>query len=266
MAHELDTLAAASTDAHELMNAAARAAASKDGADHEVLRKHLLNPGFLDKLDSAKDYQAPPQQLRLARVIKTLMDNRSPASDATMTALVQDKVFVSVEPRQELMIRALAVVRPSPTPAVTYWREHSLPTAPYKHVAMDAMADNGSEPAMRLFEENMANPSHEEQNKVAWMHDPILRNRYSPGVLASCERMLKSGLPETLRPALVASLADYREEWYLSCDHPVPPSRAAASQEAKTILLRIEEDALARIPLDPRTKAAVEADLKWLRK
>jgi hypothetical protein len=253
------------TTPSDLARAAMKAAASKVEADHEGLRTYLIDDAFLNRMDSVAEYAAPPRQLRLAGVLKTLMDNRTPASNGTLVALCKSPVFTSVEPRQDLLIRALAEVRPSPPEAVSFWRIHATPKAPYKHVAMNAMADNGSPPAMELFEAMMAEPTHEPENKRAWMRDPILRNRYNPSVLEACERMVTKSLPAPLRGDLVAALFDYREEWYLSCDPATPPDRGTATPEAKAVLRRIGEHALANVPLDVKTKAAVEAQMKWLK-
>lgn len=266
MAQSLNTVAASSDDPQVLLDAAAAAAANKEEAEHTVLRRFLVDQAFLSRLDSEDDYAAPPHHLRLARILKTLMDNRCPAADSTLVRLTQDSGFVSIEARQELLIRALVVVRPSPPEVIAFWRLHSRPTAPYKHVAMDVMADNASEPALQLFEQVMVEPAQEREYKIAWMRDPILRNRLTPTVLIACERMLTKSLPPDLRPDLVAALFDHREEWYLSCDPPIPPDIATIQPPANVILERIAVDALANVPLDARTTTAVEAALTWLRK
>lgn len=266
MAQNLDAIAAGNAKPTDLMNAAANTALSKQESDHQSLRFHLVKPFFLARLDSEAEYAGPPRQLRLAKVIKALMDNRCDAADKTLATLASDAHFVSIEPRQNLMIEALVPVRPSPMAAVEFWKVHCTPKAPYKHVTMSALADNYSEPALALFEQMITEPGHDAEDKVAWMRDGILRNRYQPTILAMSERMLTKSLSPALREDLVAALFDYRETWYVSCDPPTPPERALASKEAKVALKRIADYVLASVPLTAQTKAAVEADLRWLSK
>lgn len=262
MAHNLARVAATSNDPMELMEAAETAAASRDEADHAALRSSLRDESFLSRLDTDEEYDAPPKQLRLARVLHALSENRCEASDKTLAALAADQMFTSVEPRQFLLIRALVPVRPATPPAVAFWSAHASPTAPYKHVTMDALADNGTEPAVALLEKSLANPAHDPEDRVAWMRDPVLRNRDNECILTACERLVRGGLEDPLREDLVAALFDYREEWYLACDPPQPAAFERTPGPAKDILKRIGEIALADLQLDPRTEAAVRTRLK----
>lgn len=262
MAHNLARTAATSKDPMELMEAAEAAAASRDEAEHAALRSALRDESFLSRLDSDEEYDAPPKQLRLARVLHALSENRTEPADKTLAALAADGMFTSVEPRQFLLIRALIPVRPATPPAVAFWTAHAAPTTPYKHVTMDALADNGTEPAVALLEKSLADLAHDPQDRIAWMRDPVLRNRDNAVILAACERLVRGGLEEPLREDLVAALFDHREEWYLACDPPQPPRFEQSPGPAKEILRRIGEHALANIQLDPRTETAVRARLK----
>lgn len=264
MAHNLARVAATSNDPMELMEAAETAAMSRDEADHAVLRSTLRDESFLSRLDSDEEYDAPPKQLRLARVLHALAENRVDASDKTLAALAADPMFTSVEPRQFLLIRALVPVRPATPPAVAFWTAHASPSAPYKHVTMDALADNGTGPAVALLEKSLADTAHDPQDRIAWMRDPVLRNRDNEVILAASERLVRGGLEEALREDLVAALFDYREEWYLACDPPQPAPLERTSGPGKEILKRIGKHALEHIELDPRTEAAVRARLKAL--
>jgi hypothetical protein len=261
-----ETVATTSRDVNLLYNAALTAAASTDAAEHQALRKQLNTPAFIDLLDTPEDYEAPPKTLRIAGVIKELMNNRSPVSDATLNSLAINEFFVSIIPRQNLMILAMVPVRPASREAVTLWRNHSSPQAAFRHVAMNAMADNGTAPAMVRFEEVFADPAHDQDEKTQWLRDALLRNRDKPEVLLAAERMVTKSLPQPLRPTLVSALFDYRPEWYLSCDPPKAPSLAATTRPAKDTLRRIGEYALEHVQLDARTNAAVKATLQTLPK
>ncbi len=266
MASNFDNVAATTKDRGTLYDAALKAAASTDGAEHQALRSRLTTQPVLDLLDTRTEYENPPKTLHIAGVIKQLMDNRTPVADETLNALASNDLFTSILPRQHLMIMAMVPVRPASKEAVDLWRRHSQPKAPYKHVSMDAMADNGTEPAIALFEEVMASPAHNHDHKIMWMQDPILRHRNNPIMLAMCERLLLQTLAVEIRPHMVSALFEHREQWYLVCDPPEPPELASTPAPGKLTLRRIGEHALANIQLETRTRAAVEATLQVLPK
>ncbi len=198
------------------------------------------------------------------------MDNPKPAlSHPILVALTTRNDFVAIEPRQELLIRALVAVRPSPPPAIKFWDLHSQPDATWRHVVMDALCDNGSEPAVDLFEKKLIGKAYEEEERIAWMRDPLLRHRNDVPLLKVCKRMITASLEPPLKPFLVESLFDYRpDEWYVDCTPPRPPELLAATREAKTLVLEIATfilDANNKITLEPRTRAVVEAKFKLLK-
>jgi len=253
-----------SQDPDELLDVADQFAAGLSTADREVVLRALTSDGFLNRLDSEEDYQAPPRQLRLARILKTLMDAPD-AGAGVLVRLTQSPVFVALEPRQNLLIRALAAVRPAPEQAVAFWRRHSTPDAVWRHVTVWALGENGSAPALALLEEILSDPAQDPDEKVAWMHDAVLVHRNSPEMLAMAERLLGGGLDPALRPDLVESLFDYRpDDWYLECTPPEPPPRAAMSRDARERLRRIGERALAEVELTEEQQANVRAVLEAL--
>jgi hypothetical protein len=251
-----------SSDPQLLMKTALEFALSPSPADHNLLLRYLESDQFLNRLDSAEDYQGPPKQLRLARILMALMTNPAPSSKEVLVSLTQEPRFTDFEPRQDLLIRATVSVRPAPMELARFWNEHSQPDSPYLHLTIFVLADNGSPNALALLERKMADPNLEDEDKVSWMRDPILRHRNEPPMLQMCGRLLSAGLPAEIRPQLVEALVDYRLEWYLSCEPPQPPPRQAMSDEAKTLLRAICNYALQKVPLDPRQKAMVEATLR----
>lgn len=265
MNQDLQQVAKTSNDAMDLMEAGDRAAASEDPSVHAMLRSHLLNEGFLDRLDPGDAYDGTAKELKLARIVKTLSENRCKAADETLSALCADPMFTSVELRQELLIRMCVPVRPPTIAILGFWTKHLAPTEPYKHVASDAVADNGTLPAVGLLEKELANPRQDPQDRVAWMRDAVLRNRDNTVILEASERLVRGGLEAALRNDLVAALFGYQESWYLACDPPEPPAWVSLRAEAKAILIRIGEHALDAVELSEQTRATVEMRLKQLR-
>ena len=255
-----------SSDRQLLLKTAMEFAVSPHPADHNVLLRHLETESFLSRLDSSDDYLAPPKQLRLARIMMALMKNTAPSSKELLVSLTQEPRFTNIEPRQELLIRALVSVRPAPMDAARFWNEHSQPDSPYLHLTIFVLCDNGSPNALTLMERKMADPNLDAEDKISWMRDPILRHRNELPMLESCARLLAGPLPAELRPYLVEALCDYRIEWYLSCEPPTPPPRQAMSPEARKLLRAICNHALQKIALDPQQKLAVETTLREIGK
>jgi hypothetical protein len=258
------TLLKTSKDPQVLMRTAVDCAQSRDATDWNALLEALGSSSFLSRLDNNDDYLGPPQQLRLAKVVGALMENR--AAHGTLVALTEKPAFTSFEPRQELLIRALAAVRPAPEAAIRFWNSQSMPDSAYLHVTMDALADNHSEPALALLEKKFADRRFEAEDKIAWMRGPILRNRTDPTLLRACEQMLTKTLPSALRSRLVEALTDYHREWYRSEHPPRPPDLGAAPSEARVELRKICDYALKEVRLAPTQATAVRRTLTELTK
>lgn len=249
-----------SRESPALKQTAVRIAAGDSSADLRTLGEHLISADFLNRLDSPKDYQGSYTGLRLARVLKTLMDNRRPAVDQVLLALIAARDYQAHVLRMQLLVHALAVVRPSPPDAIAYWELRSRPGSSLAYDVAEALCVNQSQPAMALLEREFAEPKHHPDLKVAWMRQLILPRRNDEPLLACCEVVLNRSLPVELRPSLVEALFDYRpNEWYRDCAPPQPPLRALASRSAKTLLRRLADYSLANLTLSPQLKVVVEA-------
>ena len=253
---------ATSRDRRELKNAALLLASSDSAADHEVLGRFLASGEFLGRLDGPEEYQGSTASLRLSRVMETLAENRIPSSDAVLLGLIGAPEYQGHVLRMILLVRSLAVVRPSPPEAVKYWDGKSAPGSPVAQDVVEALCVNQSAPALELLERKFADPGHAASVKVFWMRKLILPRRNDLPLLLACERMVMQSLPPDLRPALVEALFDYQpSKWYRGCDPPKPPPRSGASETAKQAFRRIGEDALRNMPLTEEQKRGVRAGL-----
>jgi hypothetical protein len=103
-----------STDPRELADTARLFAASPDPADQRVLEAHIGSESFLQRLDPPEAYEVfRPHQLRVAGIIRTLMDRDAEAPRQTLVNLTSNGGFRSRDLLIELLIRALAVDRPA---------------------------------------------------------------------------------------------------------------------------------------------------------
>ncbi len=248
-----------SRDSKKLVQAALSLANSRDATDQHALLDVLRSEDFLARLDSEEAYRGRAKRLRLWRILEALSKNPAPGSQATLIALTQTPSFIKDATRVDLLIYASAVLRPPPPEVVRFWDVHSQPEDGFTPITIDAMVKNGSEPALALFEKKLAGPAHEDEDKTDWLLSSVLVHRNDVALLQSCERLLAAGLPEALRLTLVSVLFDYRpQEWYTPASLFTPPDRHQASQAALTVLHRIGEYALAKVPLTPDLRKVVK--------
>jgi hypothetical protein len=242
-----------------LIKQAVALARSTNPADQAQLLAALNSEEFLTTLDSREDYvRYRAKQLRFARIFKVLLVNDAPPARQTLVALTQAATFQNSDKREEMLVKALAVVRPAPSEAIQYWKARSTPDSIYIHFTVDALCNNGSEPAIRLLEQILIDPDQDFDFKILWMRDSILKHRNDLPLLQGCYRLLTTGLPADLKPYLVEALFDYDRAWYASCSPPFPPNRALATKEARQELRRIGEFALAQVDLTAEQSAAVK--------
>lgn len=240
------TILATSTDPRELVRSARLFAASADPADQAVLLSYLGTPEFLNRVDSAAAYTVyQPHQLRIAAVVRTLMEQDAPAPRQTLVGLTTTPGFNSYDLLIQLLIRAVAIDRPASPPTVAYWTKYSRADSVYSDNVVQALFANRSRPALELFERMMNDPQHEDGYKYAWLRGMLLPQRNDTEVLLCCERMVIGG---TVDPGwhepIIEALFDFDPSWYLTCRKPKPPLRIFAPTPSKDVLERIGLHAL----------------------
>lgn len=244
-----------------LRDRAAALAASASDADLNRVGTALSDPAFLVRLDSLTEYQGTYHRLRLSQVIRPLAENPAPRARALLVGLTTSKEFPTHLLRVQLLIRALAHVRPAEPEVIGFWDRFSAKDSPLAHDVVEAIAINQSAPALRLLEQKFSDPSHPETLKKAWLRQIVLPRRNDVPLLESCERMLTLDLPVAIRICLVEVLFDYRSDWYVGDDPPHPPLPATASPQSRQIRARIGALALQQPWLDSEHRTMVRKAL-----
>lgn len=245
-----------------LIKQAVALARSTNPADQSQLLAAMNSEEFLTALDSREDYlRYQAKQLRFARIFKVLLVNDSLPAQQTLVGLTQAPTFQNADKREEMLVKALAVVRPAPTVAIQYWKAHSTPDSIHLHFTVEALCNNGSESAIHLLEEILTDPDQETDFKILWMRTAILKHRNDLILLQACWRLITTRLPADLKPFLVEALFDYDRSWYASCSPPFPPPRSLATKEARQVLRQIGEYALEQVELSAEQSAAVKRTL-----
>lgn len=233
----------------ELADTARLFAASSDPGDQQVLEAHLGSANFLDRLDPPAAYQVyRPHQLRVAGILRTLMDQDAPAPRRTLVNLTAAPEFRSRDLLIALLIRALAADVPASPRTVSYWEEHLDPESVYADDVVRAIFLNRSRPALELFERVMNDPRQDDEYKYAWLRDMLLARRNDLEVLECCERMIIGGSVDAgWHEAILEALFDFEPSWYLTCRKPRPPLRVLASEPSRDSLERLARHGLAHV-------------------
>jgi hypothetical protein len=263
---DVSQILATSQDRKLLAGAAAQLAASAERADHELLLRWLPTEGFLARVQAPDEYNGPRQALRLRRVTTALRDNRSPVARESILRLVASETFTAIGARVELLLEATVAVRPAPGELVAFWNRYSQPEDGFTPITIMVLVENGSPPALALLERKLADPAHDDADKIAWMRADVLTHRNAPRLLETCERLLASGLPAPLKSALIDVLFDYRPgEWFRPGSSYSPPPERLYSAEARELVERIARQALAGLDLNDRQRTAIRAMVETLR-
>ena len=255
----------ASAEPNALKTAAQTLAASERPEDHVAVTSFLTRTAFLDRLNTLSEYQIfRPKRLRLWAVLDVLLRNKAPSAHQVLIDLTTAPAYNDDEmpARSDLLIQACARIRPAPTQVVAYWNKYCQPDDGHAPLTIEALLENSSPPALALLEAKMADPGHEVDERIAWMHASILLRRNDLHVLKTCHRMISGSLPQSLRPALVETLFDYRPaEWYTPSNPVRCPPRQMMSAEAKAELRAIGEMALKQEELTLEQQAVVKSVL-----
>lgn len=254
-----------SKDPKALTRAAAQLSRSSQASDHEALLKALNSEKFLFQLNAEEEYAGDPHRLRIRRILEVLEENSAPVAWDTILKLTKSQVFIREAGRVDLLIQITAIIRPAPPELVAFWDRHSQPEDVFTPLTITALVENGSEPALELFERKMLDPGHETEEKIIYFRSDVLTHRNSEAVIQSCERLLKGHLQEALKPELIDVLFDYKPaEWYTPSDFYNPPPLSSYSKAAREELRKLGRYLLQNLELMETRKDAVRRTLETM--
>ena len=250
----------------ELLQKMLKLAASTNAQEQQKLLEFLSSMESIYRLDPRNDHiRMPVHKLRLARLYQAIQTNNSAQMRETLIALVRAGKPENCDACDTLLIKTLSIVRPPTAEVVKYWDTQSTPDSVQLKFVIDALAENGTVPAIALLEKRLLDASIEPEQKIAWMHDAILQHRRNAALLASLDRILTTSLPKGLRPHLVESLFDYRpQSWYRADSLPPAPDSQSLTPEARRLLKKIGEAALKKVSLTAAQRQAITKALKGL--
>lgn len=244
--------------------AAVAIAVSGDATAIYKLASHLGQRTFLRRLDPGQPEQSDGEHL--LRIFLALADHPNAATEALCIALARNPEFVSVSWRLNLLLNALAAVRPTSAEAATIFRETS--DSRYVGVNGPLLARNGSPNALAVLEEIFADESLEADARVDLAHRSLLPVRTNAAVVAMCARLLTRRLDSCrVRLAIAESLFDYQPRaWFgVAMDQPVPPDWKLADEPARAALRSLGNTLLGQPDVPDSLRATIRTTLEKLR-
>jgi hypothetical protein len=231
---------------------------------HATVAQKLQTPDVLDALDTAEDYRNAGQfRLRVTQVTEALARNPAATAIEAFLALTTSDRFLARDERILGLLRTSVFIRPAPDRLVTFWDRHSRPDDGFTPTTIEVLLANGSQPALSLFEQKMADGRHDDDSKTGWLRSDVLVHRNDLLLLQGCERLLHDKLSEYLQRELVNVLFDYRPaEWYPPSACPSPQPLARASKEALDQLVKVAVVALTMVELSREQRAVVRGRME----
>jgi len=91
------------------------------------LLQALNSSDFLYRLNTQEEHGGNPNNLRIRRILDTLIANPNPLAMHTILMLIHNEVFLNEGSRAVLLIRASAEIRPVPPEFVVFWDKYTRP-------------------------------------------------------------------------------------------------------------------------------------------
>jgi hypothetical protein len=245
-----------SPDSDRIAASAIALAGSEDRGAILALARALRQGDFLARLDDTSDPSSDTRNLTL--VFRTLAEHPTEFTGRLCELLYAEPEFGALDARINLLLSALAAVRPTSVRGADVFRASSQEG--YAEVNGPLLIKNESPLALQVFEELIAGEWVEDYVKVDILHRAILPRRTSLPVLATCARLLERDMPPEVREGLIETLFDYQSRrWFGPArTPPKPPPWASASTEALQFLIALA----ARVqsgPLADRLRGPVQA-------
>lgn len=243
-----------SNDPDKVCQAALEISGGENPEELKLLGELLGSGPFLSRLDSAEDYESPPETLNITGILETLGGNFSPEAKNVLVELTRNRVFLSHLSRVEMLILACAEIRPVPEPVMKFWTSQVDPGSSSCPLVVESLFTNATEQAMKLFETMMADPSYPLSDKDFWLLTYAVPHRDDLHFLEIAERVITADADRNMTLEWIRIIFDYKETWYPPIDMPKPPDPNKIEPMAKDKLMEVAEIALAvkDLPLDLR--------------
>jgi len=252
----------------DLARAAQTLAASAQSDDHRTLLEFLRTSTFWERIDPPNEVNTGPEDLWLARPIRTLAANPAPSARAVLVELMGDDGFTAEPDRVDLLVIASASIRPPAPQVVEFWRKYAGPDGVHLHGVVSALLDNGEPAAVAEFERILLSTGRDEDGedpRLGWLRGAMLKHRDNPHVLAMAERLVMKPQPPHWTKAMQTAMAEavflHKSSWYRPHQVVLPPPRLSTPTEGRKTLRRIAEYVRNNLQPSPALEAGIAATL-----
>ena len=250
-------------DPARLEAAAAAIAGSGDAEAIQKLATHLGQSHFLRRLDPGRNDQSDID--RLVHVFRVLTDHPSAATEVLCVGLARNAEFTSRPERLNLLLNALAAVRPMSNEAAAIFRETSR--SAYLGVNGPLLARNASPVALKVLEELLSDGSLPTEQRLDLAHRSLLPVRTSSAIVSMCARVTVSrAISIEVRTAIAETLFDYQpRQWFgVAMNQPTPPSWKNASEPTLNALRTLGRTLLSQPGVPENLRNAIVKTLDQL--
>jgi len=247
-----------SRDRDALVSLAVMLAASEDSSAVFALAGPLSQREFLARLDDIEDPVSDMDNLIV--VFRTLAEHPTPATGHVCEVLFVEPDFRENPSRINLLLVALARVRPTSAEGAEVFRTSSREG--YAGVNGPLLVQNESPLALQVFEELIAEDWLVVEMKVDLLHRSVLPKRISLPVLEICAHLLDRDLPSEVKDGILETLFDHQSKRWFGpvLSPPMPPEWELATTDALDLLIALA----GRYPSAAPTRAQLE-DLRRAR-
>jgi hypothetical protein len=228
------------------------------------LAKHLGQGAFLRRLDPEQDGQ--PVVDHIYNVFRALADHPNAATEALCLALSRAPDFTALSDRMNLLLNALAAVRPMSKEAAAIFRETSR--SEYLGVNGPLLARNASPLALAVLEDLLLEETLAAEDRVDMAHHSLLPMRTHSDVVGMCARVaLSRTVAPEVREAVTETLFDYQPRaWFgVSRNQPRPPTWKSASPQTRRALQTLGRPLLSQPEVSVHLRKAIAGTLAQLR-
>lgn len=221
-----------------------------------ALTNPLRRKEFLDRLDPPK---GEDQGIAgLTRIFRALAQNPSTVTAQVCVSVYDSEEFRELPVRINLLLGALAAVRPVNEEAATIFRSSSAEG--FAEVNAPLLLNNESPLALQVFEEIITGAWVESYVKVDILHRSVLPVRTRLPVVEMCSRLLAGELPSDIRSATIETLFDYQSRlWFGPAMYPPQPQPwESASTEVLQFMIFLANRVLG-VEIEARLRGPVQS-------
>jgi hypothetical protein len=208
-------------------------AASSKAKHIAAVTKVLLRQDFNARILAMPDGQRCVMPAIL-RALATNPDGRkSFVTLATSQMWQEDPNDDAATQRQDILLRASAVMRPPAKEVLAMWEKLAQPDNGWVNVVALVLPENATPEAAGRFEQMLLDRKHDKAERIDWLRGGFIEHRHEPEMLKMASRLLDVKLLVEVRTAVIEAVFVVDNQHYDTCGPPPFAPLAAYSKPAR---------------------------------